>query len=539
MCRKFKGTVVAFAASVLTLSALAQTTPIRVGQLIGTGAVLAAGDLSFSNFTLPSLPVAASPPLDGVGDVGASAVVNADGTVALSFIAIDPATGTALPIVGAALKAIAYDVTVTNPTRLLSTVTQSFGPATTAAFNILTYRPPAPSPFKFTQGVAGAYTTDDTLISDQISDVFVAGGLLNTIRTGSLFERSCPLFFASNVGDPGGCASPLPGGFRASLGLHNFFGVILDRHSFIATPAFPTNVFDAVTMTFTLVDASTPDTLVPVVLNSVDVSQPGIARVSLARTVSADGLSHPGFAPAGGIPLTMTSSNSAALPLPTMLTMPQGASTATFPIDDPTVDVPTLVNATATYNGQTVQQMVTVNPTVPLTLLPLSGTFLQGGGVTAVNLNRVNFSPAVVTMTSSNPAVAPLPATITIAALAQNSGPISVAFQPVAVATGITFTATFNGTSQTRGFVVDKTVDTVSVSKAELTVKSGSLKVEAASNVPTAVLTLSNAATGQLIGTMTNLGKGKYAFQGTAPPVATLRLNSSFSGAATGAVAQK
>lgn len=142
-------------------------------------------------------------------------------------------------------------------------------------------------------------------------------------------------------------------------------------------------------------------------------------------------------------------------------------------------------------------------------------------------------------MTSSNPAVAPLPATITIAALAQNSGPISVAFQPVAVATGITFTATFNGTSQTRGFVVDKTVDTVSVSKAELTVKSGSLKVEAASNVPTAVLTLSNAATGQLIGTMTNLGKGKYAFQGTAPPVAALRLNSSFSGAATGAVAQK
>ncbi|KAB2661203.1 MAG: hypothetical protein DVB31_12645 [Verrucomicrobia bacterium] len=105
--------------------------------------------------------------------------------------------------------------------------------------------------------------------------------------------------------------------------------------------------------------------------------------------------------------------------------------------------------------------------------------------------------------------------------------------------TVVTFAASFNGGSQTRSFTVVRTVDMVSIAKAELTVKNGALRVEANGNVPAAVLTLSNAATGQRIGTMSNLGKGKYSFQGTVSPVVTLRLTSNFSGTATGAVAQK
>ena len=117
-------TILTLAAFVMTLTASAQAALTRVDQLVGTGATLVAGDLTFSNFTLPPLPIAASPPLDGVGDIAASAVVNDDGTVALSFIAIDPATGAALPILGAALTCIAYDVAVTNPDRLLRSVNQ-------------------------------------------------------------------------------------------------------------------------------------------------------------------------------------------------------------------------------------------------------------------------------------------------------------------------------------------------------------------------------------------------------------------------------
>lgn len=538
MQRNPSKTLLTLAAFLITLTASAQATLTHVDQLVATGGSLVAGDLRFSNFTLPPLPILASPPLDGVGDIAASAVVNDDGTVSLSFVAIDPVTGVALPIVGAALKCIAYDVSVTNPDRLLSSVNQSVGPATTAGFNILTYRPPAPSPFKGVSGIFGAITTDDTLFFDNTSNAFVSSGVRYTSRQGSLLDRGCQTFFTSEVGDPAGCESPLPGGLRASMGLHNFFGTVLDRHSFIATVGYPSTVFDSVTTTFTLVPATTAVVPIPVALSGIDVSQPGIVRVSLARTVGADGQTHPGYALAGGLPITLTTSDAAALPLPSTFTMPQGSSTATFSIGDNSIDVPTTVSAAASYNGVTVQQTVVVNPTVPLTFF-LGGTFTQGNALIGIALNRVNFSPAVFTLTSSQPSVAPLPATVTIAPLAVSTGYIPVTFQRVPTNTPVTFTATLNGVSQSSTYTISRTVDTVSVAKAELTVKNGALKVQANSNVPTAVLTLFNAVTGQRIGTMTNLGSGKHSFQGTVSPVVTLRLSSSFSGTSTGAVAQK
>ena len=62
---------------------------------------------------------------------------------------------------------------------------------------------------------------------------------------------------------------------------------------------------------------------------------------------------------------------------------------------------------------------------------------------------------------------------------------------------------------------------------------------DATGSQPLAVLTLSNAATGQVIGTMTNLGKGKFTFQGSVSPVTTLRLDSNYSGSSSLGVAQK
>lgn len=392
MHRKLTGPLLTLVTTLLALTAPAQTPLVGVGHFIGTGATLVVGDLTFSNFTLPPLPIAASPPLDGVGDIAVSGVVNADETVSLTFTAFDPATGTPQPILGAALKCIAYDVAVTNPDRLLSSVNQSVGPATTAVFNILTYRPPAPSPFKGTSGILGAIMTDDTLIFDNTSNTFVAGGLRNTIRQGSLFDRSCEVFFPSEPGDAPGCESPLPGGYRSSIGLHNFFGVVLDRHSFIGTVGFPSNVFDSVTTTFTLVPATTAITPIPVALSGIDASRPEFASVSLAHTVGADGAVHPGFAPAAGVPVTLTTSDAAALPLPASILMAQGSSTTKFEIGEAQIDVPTAVTATATYDGLTVQQTVTVNPSVPLTFF-LGGTFGQGGAVIGIALNRANFSP--------------------------------------------------------------------------------------------------------------------------------------------------
>ena len=95
--------------------------------------------------------------------------------------------------------------------------------------------------------------------------------------------------------------------------------------------------------------------------------------------------------------------------------------------------------------------------------------------------------------------------------------------------------------------------DFSTINKAELVVKNLSLKVDATSQVPSDVLTLFNAATGQLIGTMTLTGTttakisgqavatfGQYSFQGTIPaPVTTLLLKTGLNGSTTFAVSQK
>jgi hypothetical protein len=123
--------------------------------------------------------------------------------------------------------------------------------------------------------------------------------------------------------------------------------------------------------------------------------------------------------------------------------------------------------------------------------------------------------------------------------LAQGIGNVIVSPQPAPAVTPVTITASVNGSSVSRTISLPKYVDLVTLNKAELVVKSGALKVDATGNLAIAVLTLSNATTGQAIGTMTNLGKGKFSYQGTVAPVTTLRLDSNYSGSSSLGVAQK
>ena len=535
------------------------TAQAPIGVLTATGGTLVAGDVTFGNFRqLPSnIVFSQATPLNGVANIAASAAVNADGSVSLIFTAINPATGAPQPITAAYLQSIAYDVTVTNPARLLNSVNQDFGPTTTYGFNFLQYREPAPSAEQLASGIANAISTDGTLIFDNMSGAVYPvqfgpypagspeigrGGVLYSLSDGTIFQGIQFGMF----GGPLGHASPLPGGNRASLSLRNFFGALTDPHNFLPVlRTVPPFVLDGIAVKFTLVPASTPVTPIPVALGSIDVSPPGAAAVSLARTVAVDGVSHPGFAPVGGVLVTLTSSNAAALPLPPTITMPQGAETTVVAIGDANVDVPTAVTGTASYNGTTVQQTVTVNPAVPLTIN-------VGGGVgnnfnslrLDFSLNRPNFSPVVVTLVSGNPALAPLPATVTIPTLTSNVAiNVPVSAVPVLTPVSFTYTASFDGVTRNSSFNLPATVDAVTITKAELTVKNGTLKVEAVSTAPNAVLTLFNATTGALLGTMTKggaIGVGaKFSFQGTVSPVTTLRLKSSLNGTTTSAVAQK
>ena len=253
------------------------------------------------------------------------------------------------------------------------------------------------------------------------------------------------------------------------------------------------------------------------------------------------------FAQDGGASIALTSSNPAALAVPPSVTVQQGSFISQPIILGPAnVDFPTTVTLTASFNGRSQTQDFVAKPATPLALGLLFAATLTCGGQPCtlstwmrvqVQLNRANVSPETITLTSSNPAICPIQPTLSVPAFsAVNSLPVlDITCTPVAVDTPITYTATLNGVTSTYTATLFKSTDNVAITKAELVVKNLSLKVDAINLVPSDVLTLYNAATGQQIGVMTFSGLsgtgGKYSFQGMiAAPVTTLLLKSALNG---------
>lgn len=532
MRSKFSGPILALAAALIAVPASAQTQLLPINTLVANNGSITAGDVTFSNFKKPAVLPSPLAALDEFNDIGVSATTNADGTVSLSFVAIDPATGLPSPLTtsptagGEKIRLISYTFTVTNPALRVHSIDQAFGPVVIAGD---------------TGAINGLYTAEPLAnVYDQLMFDFSNGTFP--------ISRGASMPSADGTGNFSGTGGILlPGGNLATYNMANEFGLIKGHGGFD-----PGGTLDSITMTYSLVPAGTP---VPQV--QVDLAQVGDAGVQGGVfAVNGFGVDPSGigriyltnYAQDGGAVVTLTSSDPAALPVPPTVTVQQGYwLAAPYEVGPANVDLPTDVTLTASFNGRTQSQVFTANPATPLAIASIQGGPVLGLANTiqlSPVLNRLNVSPAVITFSSSNPAIAPVPASFTIPAFSQpGTAFFRFAYQPQAVDTPVTFSASFNGTTVTGSLTLPKILDMVAVTKAELVVKNGGLKVEATSTNPAAVLTLSNAATGQLIGTMTNngsIGSGaKYSFQGTVSPVTTLLLSSSLNGTATGSVSQK
>ncbi len=521
-------------AAFLTLPVAAQTPIVPLDTLIANRGSVTAGDVTFGNFQKPKvLPQQVGILLGEFNDIGVSATANADGTVSLNFVGIDPATGLASPLIvgptaaGEIIRLIGYTATVNNPALRLHSVAQSYGPETlvttseTAAINLLYGVEPAIVAF------FGALYPDN---------------LRWDVWQSPLITPAVPVY-----------QTLLPGGNLSTYNMENEFGFIKGHLGFP-----PGGTLDSISVTLSLVPAGTP--VPPVVVNlrqagdPVNSTWPNAFLIDPSTGVVQFFLTN--FAQDGGAVITLTSSNPAALPVPPTVTVPQGNwISAPVALGPPNVDFPTVVTLTAAFNGRTQTQDFTANPPAPLAITTLfTSTLICGAQPCTLStlmrfelvLNRTNVSTETIALTSSNPAVCPIQSTITVPAF--TAGGLNLGFnitcKPVAVDTPITYSATLNGTTTTYTAILFKSTDTVAIGRAELVVKNLSLRVDASSAASSDVLTLFNAATGQLIGTMTLTGLngtgGKYSFQGTVPtPVTTLLLKSSLNGMATGAVVQK
>jgi hypothetical protein len=178
----------------------------------------------------------------------------------------------------------------------------------------------------------------------------------------------------------------------------------------------------------------------------------GLASLTGASHVASGGtesvtVTLDGIASVGGVNVSMTSDNTSLLNPPANVVVPEGSSSMSFDIVAGTTSSSQDVHLTATVNGVSKNLTVTVDGSGPALINKVKLTALSvTGGTSAVsNLKVVLNAPAVaggqvINLTSSNPSVASVPATLTINEGAK-TGKAPITDFPVTSDTDVTLTA--------------------------------------------------------------------------------------------------
>jgi hypothetical protein len=268
-----------------------------------------------------------------------------------------------------------------------------------------------------------------------------------------------------------------------------------------------------------------------------------------SSTISVS-LSPGAVAPSGGLKLSVSSGNQSVVTVPQTVTIPAGASSVSFNAGTSSVasTQTVTVNVSSKQLGsRSVTLTVTPPPAGAPSVLSLSlapGTVTGGSAAQGtVKLNASVASATVVNLTSSS-ASASTPASVTVAACS-SSATFTISTAAVSATASATISATLNGTTRAATLTINPeatttTTDTVAVTLAEYIVSKSTLQIGATSTRSTATLKVFATTTGQLIGTLTNKGGGKYEGQFTSvanPQNVTVR--SSLGGSATRAVTAK
>jgi uncharacterized repeat protein (TIGR03803 family) len=162
-----------------------------------------------------------------------------------------------------------------------------------------------------------------------------------------------------------------------------------------------------------------------------------------------------GPAPAAGAVVSLGSSSGNAA-VPATVNVPAGSSSATFPVTTTSVTITTTATITGNYGGQTRSATLTILPpgSVKLSSLTLNPTLLRGGrsSLGTVKLTAAaTAGGAVVTLGSSTPSVASVPATVTVPA-GVSSATFFVHTSPVSSTRAVTISASYGGV--TKGVVL-------------------------------------------------------------------------------------
>jgi hypothetical protein len=181
-----------------------------------------------------------------------------------------------------------------------------------------------------------------------------------------------------------------------------------------------------------------------------------------------------------------------------------------------------------------------VPPSLGVASLSLNPATVTGGNSSTgtVTLTAVAQASTTVAITSNNPA-ATVPASVTVPAGSQ-SRTFSISTTQVPATTTAIITASLNGTSRSATLTINPAAggtDTVTITRAEYDSGNRRLRVEATSTRANAALQAFVTSSGQLIGTLSNDGGGRYRGEFTWPVnPQSITVRSNFGGQATRAV---
>ncbi|HEV3409592.1 MAG TPA: hypothetical protein VG095_04825, partial [Chthoniobacterales bacterium] len=304
------------------------------------------------------------------------------------------------------------------------------------------------------------------------------------------------------------------------------------------------------------------------------------------------------FAPPEGLVVSLATSNPNVATVPDFVTIPGGANSVSFPINTAPVSTTEKVTIIASRHDQK-NVTVYVNPAgqtgPPLDSITVYPATVNGGSTTQGTAGIMTAAPAggvVVSLSSSNPAVASVPSSVTIPA-GQNFVNFTVTTFPTANNTVLTITGTGGGATKSTSLGVmgngqtpsptptppppapsptpsptptptppppsptppppsptptptptptaTPVTDSVSITRAEYESSKRELRVEATCSSANATLTVFVSSSGATIGTLTNNGGGKYSriFTSVASNPVNITVRSSGGGSATRSVTAK
>lgn len=349
---------------------------------------------------------------------------------------------------------VVVTVTSSNPT-VAPLVTPSITiPAgqTSGAFAFRTVATPSATPVTFTATANGKTASSLPIMVGPVSITGMA--LEATIMAGG-FKTTMNKIMLSGPAPAEGVTMTLASNHPAAqVPATLFFPAGFTSQVFtITTSPVVNNVTAKITVTHSSGTRSANLTIAPLQLNTlVHATNPVLSggSYSIIKVVLT------GVAPAGGTLVALASSNPTVAPVQPTLTIPAGKIDASFQIATRPVSATTPATITATALGSSKSTALTVNPVQMYVLTPMPSV-VRSSATTTVNVVLDGVAPAggvIVTLSSSNSVLAPLPAQVVVPAGAQSTT-VSVVAGKVTAPTIVTLQATGGTVTKTATLTIN------------------------------------------------------------------------------------